>query len=102
VLHEPVFLPAQRDDGHTWTWQLTAEVRCVVLCCHVPCLGWFAQLAAKQALAGHQQQQKHTPASSYSKPACWLQSNLPACMMPTRSAGCQMLSACCLTDLSPA
>jgi hypothetical protein len=26
VLHEPVFLPAQRDDGHSWTWQLTAQV----------------------------------------------------------------------------
>lgn len=27
VLHEgPVHLPAQRDDGRTWTWQLTAQV----------------------------------------------------------------------------
>jgi hypothetical protein len=39
VLHDqPVMLPAQRDDGKTWTWQLTAEVRCVVLCCAVPCV----------------------------------------------------------------
>lgn len=25
VLHEQVVLPAQRDDGHSWTWQLTPE-----------------------------------------------------------------------------
>lgn len=49
VLHEPVFLPAERDDGHTWTWHLTAEVGddgdydgcclCVgSLCCDMQCV----------------------------------------------------------------